>query len=47
MRALNVAVIPLLAAMLPAMATAQTYPHKPIRFVVPFGVGGPGDTIGA
>ena len=46
MRALNVAVIPLLAAMLPAMATAQTYPHKPIRFVVPFGVGGPGDTIG-
>lgn len=25
---------------------AQSYPHKPIRFIVPYGVGGPGDTIG-
>ena len=25
---------------------AQGYPHKPIRFIVPYGVGGPGDTIG-
>lgn len=36
----------LLMATLPSVATAQAYPHKPIRFVVPFGVGGPGDTIG-
>lgn len=35
-----------LIATLPNVAAAQAYPHKPIRFVVPFGVGGPGDTIG-
>ena len=31
---------------LPATAAAQAYPTKPIRFIVPYGAGGPGDTIG-
>ncbi len=35
-----------LLAGLPCLATAQKYPHKPIRFIVPFGAGGPGDAIG-
>lgn len=31
---------------LPGTAAAQAYPTKPIRFIVPYGAGGPGDTIG-
>jgi tripartite-type tricarboxylate transporter receptor subunit TctC len=42
-RLLSVAV-PLLAASI-ANAEAQTYPSKPITFIVPFAAGGPSDTI--
>ena len=41
----NAAVFALLLC-LSSGAQAQGYPHKPIRFIVPYGVGGPGDTIG-
>ena len=36
----------MLAASVPALSTAQTYPHKSVRLIVPFGPGGPGDAIG-
>jgi tripartite-type tricarboxylate transporter receptor subunit TctC len=31
-------------AAVPALALAQEYPNKPIRYIVPFGAGGPTDT---
>src|SRR5690606_18844665 len=35
----------LVLAMLPAVASAQNYPEKPLRFIVPYPAGGPTDVV--
>src|SRR5690606_29050489 len=35
----------LVLAMLPAVASAQNYPDKPLRFIVPYPAGGPTDVV--
>lgn len=44
--AVHIAATASVLAILHGSAAAQSYPSKPIRFIVPYGVGGPGDTIG-
>ena len=49
MRLRNVAILPAALSLIVAMltpATAQTYPSKPIRVIVPYPAGGSGDVVG-
>src|SRR5262245_57111902 len=45
-KVLQLAAVSVLAAALSNAALAQAYPTRPITMVVPFGPGGPADTIG-
>jgi tripartite-type tricarboxylate transporter receptor subunit TctC len=44
LRFVSLALIIASPVLAPADAPAQTYPNKPVRIIVPFGAGGPGDT---
>lgn len=45
MKALRIPLIGLTVLLWPAFATAQDFPNKPIKLIVPFPPGGPNDTI--